>query len=151
MSTTINEKTYSIGEVARIFGLSVPTIRYYDAEGLIPNLHRTTSGNRLFTKDNLETINMIGCLKKSGMSIKDIKTFISWCSQGDSTLSKRQEMFHQLKYSLTSQLHDLQSMLDVVNFKCRYYDLAVDNHSEAVAKRKLAHQQPDGLKLTMDD
>lgn len=94
---------------------------------------------------------MIGCLKKSGMSIKDIKTFNSWCSQGDSTLSKRQAMFHQLKSSLTSQLHDLQKILDVVDFKCRYYDLAVDNHSEAVAKQKLVHQQPDGLKLTIDD
>lgn len=151
MSATISEKTYSIGQGARIFGLSIPTIRYYDAKGLIPNLHRTATDNRLFTMDNLQTINMIGCLKKSGMSIKDIKTFISWCNQGDSTLIKRQEMFHQLRSSLINKLHDLQSMMEVVNFKCRYYDLAVDNHSEAVAKQKLAHQQPDGLKLTTKD
>lgn len=151
MSTTISEQTYSIGQVAKIFGISIPTIRYYDTEGLIPNLHRTASSNRLFTKDNLETINMIGCLKRSGMAIKDIKTFISWCSQGDTTLTNRQKMFHQIKQSLTKQLHDLQDMMDVVNFKCQYYDLAVENHSEAAAKKLLAHHQPDGLKLTIDE
>lgn len=36
----ITEKTYSIGEVAEMFNLTVPTLRYYDKENLIPNLKR---------------------------------------------------------------------------------------------------------------
>ena len=97
MATDTYQQTFSIGQVAHQFGLSIPTIRYYDTQGLIPGLQRTRSGQRVFTRDNLETINMIGCLKKTGMSIKEIKQFIEWCRQGDKTLPQRQAMFYRLR------------------------------------------------------
>lgn len=35
---------YSIGEVSKKTGLTVPTLRYYDKEGLIPNVNRNENG-----------------------------------------------------------------------------------------------------------
>ncbi|WP_295747277.1 MerR family transcriptional regulator [uncultured Limosilactobacillus sp.] len=150
MPTMTKKQTFTIGQVAKQFGLSIPTIRYYDAEGLIPGLSRTANGKRLFTRDNLETINMIGCLKKTGMSIKEIKQFVEWCCQGDETLPQRQAMFHQLQQSLLDELATLKTTLEVVDFKCHYYDIAVEHHSEEVAKTALANQQPAGLKINID-
>lgn len=69
-------KSYSIGEVAHQFGLSISTIRYYDKQGLIPNLNKDQTGNRTFTEQNMATIKIIQCLKLAGMQIKDIKVFI---------------------------------------------------------------------------
>lgn len=151
MTISKQQQTFSIGQVARQFGLSIPTIRYYDSQGLIPGLQRTSSGQRVFTRDNLETINMIGCLKQTGMSIKEIKQFISWCCQGDETLPQRQAMFHQLKQSLLDELTTLQKTLEVVDFKCQYYDIAVQHQSEQVAKAALVNKQPDGLKIKIDE
>ena len=39
---------YTAGEAAKILGIPVSTVRYYDKEGLIPNLKRSSSGIRLF-------------------------------------------------------------------------------------------------------
>ena len=46
-------KSYSIGEVATMTKLSIPTIRYYDKEGLIPELKKDASGARCFDDQNL--------------------------------------------------------------------------------------------------
>jgi DNA-binding transcriptional MerR regulator len=151
MATDTYQQTFSIGQVAHQFGLSIPTIRYYDTQGLIPGLQRTRSGQRVFTRDNLETINMIGCLKKTGMSIKEIKQFIEWCRQGDKTLPQRQAMFYRLRKSLSAELDALKATMDVVDFKCRYYDIAVEHNSEQVAQQELANQQPAGLQIKLDE
>ena len=59
MPTTTQAKTYTIGQVAAMFNLSTYTLRYYDKEGLIPNLKKDAAGNRAFSEENLATINII--------------------------------------------------------------------------------------------
>lgn len=72
---------YTIGQVATMTGLSVSTLRYYDKEGLLPHLTRS-SGIRQFSDRDIETLRMVECLKKTGMEIRDIKQFTLWCTQG---------------------------------------------------------------------
>ena len=67
---------YSINEIAKLCGLSVYTIRFYDKEGLLPFVTRSKSGNRQFSENDLDMIKLICCLKNSGMPIKDIKRYI---------------------------------------------------------------------------
>ena len=70
---------YTICQISEMFQLPVSTLRYYDKEGLFPNMKRS-SGIRKFTDTEIEALRVIECLKKTGMEIKDIKTFIEWCS-----------------------------------------------------------------------
>ena len=66
---------YTIGQVSEMFHLPVSTLRYYDKEGLVPDLER--KGNiRYFSDNELEAIRIIECLKQSGLEIKDIKQFL---------------------------------------------------------------------------
>ena len=67
---------YTIGQVSEMFGLPVSTLRYYDKEGLFPELNRT-SGIRQFSENEIEALRVIECLKKTGLQIKDIKQFMS--------------------------------------------------------------------------
>lgn len=69
---------YTIGQVAEMFGLTVSTLRYYDKEGLFPDLERS-SGIRRFGDKEIEALRIIGCLKSAGLEIKDIKKFMQWC------------------------------------------------------------------------
>ena len=119
------ETTYSIGEVAEKFGLSVPTLRYYDKEGLIPNLNKNAAGVRRFTEENLSTLQIVECVKNAGMPIKEIKQFIKWTTEGDESLQERFDMFLQLRLSVQEQMRQLQETLDVINFKCEYYGLSL--------------------------
>ncbi|MBU7563805.1 MerR family transcriptional regulator [Pediococcus ethanolidurans] len=123
-------KSYSIGEVAHQFGLSISTIRYYDKQGLIPNLNKDQTGNRTFTEQNMATIKIIQCLKLAGMQIKDIKVFIHWCLTGDSTLELRKAMFDDLQVKLNKKMHQLGKILDEINFKQAYYTKAIADGTE---------------------
>lgn len=135
MQKTLN--TYSIGEVAKMFNLTVPTLRYYDKEGLIPNLYKNSSGIRQFTEENLGAIQTIECLKKAGMPIKDIKSFIDLCGEGDGSLNERLEMFKSLKKNVIKQIVEMQKTLDMINFKCHYYETAVNDGTEANVKEAM--------------
>ena len=52
---------YSIGQVAEMFGLPISTLRYYDKQGLFPNMVRT-SGIRRFSDQEIEALRVIVCL-----------------------------------------------------------------------------------------
>ena len=135
MQKTLN--TYSIGEVAKIFNLTVPTLRYYDKEGIIPNLYKNSSGIRQFTEDNLRAIQTIECLKKAGMPIKGIKSFMKLCGEGDDSLSERLEMFKSLRKDVLEQMSELQETLNMINFKCRYYETAVKDNTEDKVRQEM--------------
>ena len=85
---------YSIGQVSRMTGLPVSTLRYYDKEGLFPGMERT-SGIRRFTDGELERLHVIECLKRSGLEIRDVRQFMQWCTQGSATYPQRQELFQR--------------------------------------------------------
>lgn len=125
-------KTYSITEVAEYFNMTPHTLRYYDKEGLMPFVERSSSGKRVFKESDIEALKVIECLKLSGMPIKEIKHFIEWCSEGDSTLQQRYDMFLERKASVEAQMEELKKTMEVIEHKCLYYKTALDRGTEAV-------------------
>lgn len=67
---------YSIKEMSEKTGLSIPTLRFYDKEGLFPNLERKSSNYRTFTDSELDVVKIIECFKKAGLSLKEIKHYM---------------------------------------------------------------------------
>lgn len=130
--------TYSISEVAKRMNLTVYTLRYYDKEGLMPFVERTPSGSRLFKESDLDALKIIECLKHTEMPIKDIKNFIDWCSQGDSTLQQRYDMFMERKTAVEAQMEELRKTMEVIEHKCWYYKTALDAGTEDIHKNKKA-------------
>lgn len=68
--------------------LDVPalTLRFYDKEGLLPFVERSPGGIRMFQDTDLEWLQIIGCMKKAGMSIRDIRQDIEQAQRGDDTI-----------------------------------------------------------------
>ena len=52
--------------MARILGVPSSTLRYYDKEGLLPFVARSSGGIRIFTEKDYEWLKVISCLKKAG-------------------------------------------------------------------------------------
>ncbi|MBB3128329.1 DNA-binding transcriptional MerR regulator [Paenibacillus rhizosphaerae] len=127
-------KTFSISEVAKQLNLTIYTLRYYDKEGLLPNVERTISGTRLFKKSDIDALKIIECLKATGMPIKEIKNFINWCSEGDTTLQQRYDMFIERKAAVEAQMEELKKTMEVIEHKCFYYKTALDAGTEDVHK-----------------
>ena len=57
---------YTIGQISDMFQIPISTLRYYDKEGLFPGIGRS-SGIRQFSENEVETLRIIECLKRSGM------------------------------------------------------------------------------------
>lgn len=127
-------KTYSISEVAKKLNLTAYTLRYYDKEGLMPFIERTARGTRLFKESDIDALKIIECLKATGMPIKEIKNFIDWCSEGDSTLQQRFDMFMERKAIVESQLEELNKTMELIKHKCWYYKTALDSGTEDIHK-----------------
>lgn len=127
-------KTYSITEAAEHFNMTPHTLRYYDKEGLMPFIERTSSGRRVFKESDMEALRIIECLKSSGMPIKEIKHFIEWCSEVDSTLQLRYDMFLERKASVEAQMEELKKTMEVIEHKCSYYKTALDSGTEDIHK-----------------
>lgn len=127
-------KTYSISEVAKELNLTTYTLRYYDKEGLMPFVERTLSGNRLFKESDITALKVIECLKSTGMPIKEIKNFIDWCSDGDSTLQQRYDMFMDRKAIVEAQIEEFKKTMEVIEYKCSYYKSALVAGTEDIHK-----------------
>ncbi|MFJ7746785.1 MerR family transcriptional regulator [Peribacillus sp. NPDC097295] len=130
-------KTYSISEAATELNLTVYTLRYYDKEGLLPFLERTPSGIRIFKESDIDALRIIECLKATGMPIKEIKQFIDWCSEGDSTLQQRSNMFLERKAIVEAQMEELKKTMEVIDHKCLYYKTALDAGTEDIHREKI--------------
>lgn len=122
---------YSIGQVAERTGLSSYTLRYYDKEGLMPFVHRGVGGRREFTENDLDFVDLIACLKETGMSLKEIKEFVNMSLEGDSTLEARLEMFKKQRAEVLRQIEQSQRYLEKLDHKVRYFEAAQKKSSES--------------------
>ena len=132
---------YSIGEISKMFQFPISTLRYYDKEGLFPHLKRV-NGVRQFSESEIETLRVIDCLKKSGLEIKEIKEYMSLCSLGNTTLKQRKEIFEKQKEEVLQEMEKLQKVLSMLNYKCWYYDQAIEKKDEAYVQALSFNQFP---------
>lgn len=120
---------YTIGQVSEMCNIPISTLRYYDKEGLFPNLER--NGNiRKFSDNELEALHVIECLKKSGLEIKDIKLFFQWVAEGSSTYRCRKELFEHRKAVVEEEMRALERTHAMLEFKCWYYEQAMKDGTE---------------------
>lgn len=136
---------YTIGQVAEMFGLPVSTLRYYDKQGLFPGLERA-SGIRQFGDSELETLRVVECLKKADMEIKDIRRFMDWCAEGPSTYPQRKAMFEDRKAHMESEIAHMNRALDMLKFKCWYYEQLNQGNNEAELKALIPDDLPEEIK-----
>lgn len=118
---------YTVGEAAKQINVAASTLRYYDKEGLLPFLERSGSGMRMFKDEDLSWLRTIDCLKKTGMPIKDIKHFIDYCVEGDSRIDERLSIIKAQRDSVIAQMKEMQEMLEMLNYKCWYYETAKES------------------------
>lgn len=115
---------YTVGEMAKLLGVTASTLRYYDKEGLLPFVERSSSGIRMFRESDIEWLRVIECMKKAGMSIKDIRQYIELALKGDDTIELRLMMFRRQKEVLQQKMAEMQHTMAMVEYKCWYYETA---------------------------
>ena len=134
---------YTIGEMAKKMNVAPSTLRYYDKEGLMPFVERSDSGIRVFKDSDLEWLSIIECLKKTGMSIKDIKIFIDWCMEGDATIDKRLALINRQRETVLEQISQMQETLATLNYKRWYYETSKEAGTCAIHQKLSREDIPE--------
>lgn len=141
---------YTIGRVSQMSKLPISTLRYYDKQGLFPSMERQ-SGIRKFSDKELETLRIIECLKRSGLEIKDIKQFMDWCVEGASSYQKRKELFEKQKKTVEEEIEHLSRILDMIKFKCWYYEQALQDGNEERLRSMMPDKLPSDIQKLYDN
>lgn len=140
---------YTIGQVSQMFNIPISTLRYYDKEGFFPNLKRS-SGIRRFGEQDIEALKVIECLKESGLELKDVKQFIKWATKGSSTYKSRKELFENRKIAVEQEIRKLQKTLNILEYKCWYYDKAIKDGTEDRIYKMLPNKLPAKIQKLYD-
>ncbi|WP_417303311.1 MerR family transcriptional regulator [Ellagibacter isourolithinifaciens] len=140
---------HTIGQVSEMFQIPISTLRYYDKEGLFPDMARS-SGIRKFSETELEALRVIECLKKSGLEIKEIRQFMEWCSEGSSTYADRKRLFEARKASMEAKMRELEKNMAMIDFKCWYYEQALADGNEDRLNEMLPDKLPKDIQALYD-
>ena len=114
----------TVGEMAKELGVAPSTLRYYDKEGLLPFVERSGGGIRVFQDKDRAALAVIECLKRTGLSIKEIKAFLDWCQEGDATIEQRLALMERQREAVKEQIAQMQDTLALLDYKCWYYETA---------------------------
>ena len=119
-------QNYIISEIAKITGLSVPTLRYYEELGLL-SLKRNNSNYRIFTDDDLRWIEFINRAKATGMSLAKIIDYSKLREKGNSTILERMNILAKQEAFLQLELGKIQQHIDFLQNKKQYYTKLLDS------------------------
>lgn len=139
---------YTVGEMAKRLGVPASTLRYYDKEGLLPFVERSNSGIRMFKDADFEWLQIIGCLKKTGMRLADIKRFVEMAMRGDETVEQRFDLIVKQKQSVERQIEELNGTLAVLEFKEWYYKTAKEAGTTEVFLHMTLDEFPERFRET---
>lgn len=112
---------YSIKAMASKANLSPNVLRYYEKEGLLPHVMRTKGGIRHYSDEDLEWLSLICCLKNTGMSISQIREFVSLSQQGPETLRERCALLIAHRRGVEEHIGELYRHLEKVAHKIACY------------------------------
>lgn len=121
---------YTMKEVCNEIGMSYETLKFYCKEGLVPNVKRDKNNYRKFDEKNIAWLKGLQCLRKCGMSIKDMKVYMNYCLKGPSTILKRKEMLNKSKALLLKQVEEIYDSINFINDKQSFYDAVLTGKIE---------------------
>lgn len=123
---------YSIKQVSEKTALKSHVLRYYEKEGLLPSVGRSENGTRRYSQDDLEWLGLVCCLKNTGMTIKQIRSFVELSAQGDSTLRQRCEMLREHRRNVEMQIEEMQQHLKKVTRKIEHFSAQCERYEQGL-------------------
>ncbi|QBQ07243.1 MerR family transcriptional regulator [Spiroplasma gladiatoris] len=120
-------KKFYVSEIAKQFHLTQNTIRFYEKKGLLPCMKRDSNNYRYILEEDIKWFNTVICLKKTGMSISDIKKYISLAQKGNTSANERLEMITKQKTQVVNQIEFLKKQLEFLNYKTDFYKKILEN------------------------
>ena len=125
MVNDIETKTpphFTLQEVVQRSGLSEHTLRYYERIGLLDSVKRdNTSGHRRYTAEDVQKIEALACLRTTGMSIEDMRTYFALLKDGKAAADQQLALFEAQKKALEQEMAQKQEHLRYLEHKVAFW------------------------------
>ncbi len=120
--------TYTPAEAAEKTGLTLDTLRYYERSGLLSDVERTSGGRRVYTDAHLGWIDVLVCLRRTGMPIRQIQRFVG--STGQHSPAVRLRILEEHRADVLREMDEQRRALGVIDGKIdAYRRLSQEEHS----------------------
>jgi DNA-binding transcriptional MerR regulator len=122
VTVTTDENTYTVSEAAALVGLTTYTLRWYEQEGLVDRIDRDTAGRRRYSERDLGFLGLLIKLRRTGMSVADMRRYTTLIRSGDDTIEQRLNLFRDHRDHVLEQITQLHRDLEAVNTKIKIYE-----------------------------
>ncbi|MBQ7840888.1 MAG: MerR family transcriptional regulator [Lachnospiraceae bacterium] len=112
---------YTIKEVSEMFSLPASTLRYYEEIGILTNIPRNSSGNRVYQECHIARLRTICCFKNTGMSMAQLQAFFSYECSNEDHVEDIIRLLAEHKDSLAKKIEQLQRDYIHVQRKLHFY------------------------------
>lgn len=120
----------TIKQMSERTNMKAHVLRYYEKEGLLPNVRRNDKGIRRYSENDLEWLGLICCLKNTGMTIKQIRAFVELSMKGNKTLKQRCELLKAHKKNVEARIEEMQGYLKKVACKIDYFTEQYEKYTD---------------------
>lgn len=118
------DRTYTISETSAATGVSVDTLRYYERASVLPNIRRSSAGQRVYNTDDLGWIVFVRRLRATGMPIRQVRAYTHMVRAGDGTVAERREVLEGHRQNVAAARDELTTALEVLDRKIAHYEAA---------------------------
>ena len=109
-------------DVCRKTGMTYEALKFYCNQGLVPNVKRDANNYRVFEDRDVAWIESLGCLKRCGMSIQEMKDYVGLCKQGQASIPERQVLLDQKRGQLLERIRELEDAVRYIDWKQGFYE-----------------------------
>ncbi|MEQ1517578.1 MAG: MerR family transcriptional regulator, partial [Usitatibacteraceae bacterium] len=111
-----------IGELARLTGRSVHTIRWYETQGLMPGIKRDSAGRRVYREQHVGWLELMHRLRRTGMSIAAMREYTALVVDGKGTLKQRRARLAEHRENVERHVAELSQSVRLLDRKLKFYD-----------------------------
>jgi len=134
------KKQWKVGDLAKLTGLTVRTLRFYDQIGLFVPSGSTESGHRLYKESDLWRLHQILSLKELGLSLEEIKNTL--LGGRISPLEIVDLQINQIKAQIESQQKRLEQLRHVSKLMQGKAGLTVEDFTGLLQAMKTGFEKP---------
>jgi DNA-binding transcriptional MerR regulator len=110
-----------IGELATRTGRTIHTVRWYEAQGLIPGVRRDSGGRRVYSELHVSWLDLIDRLRGTGMPITQVRKYVALVKHGTRTLKQRQKFLTAHRKRIEETVVEWTAALKLIDRKIDYY------------------------------
>jgi DNA-binding transcriptional MerR regulator len=117
----MNDANLMIGHLAERTGRSVHTIRWYERQGLVPGVQRDAGGRRRYNERHVGWLMLMDRLRRTGMSIAEMREYTALVVQGKATLRQREAMLRAHREQVQRTINEWTEALALLDDKIDFY------------------------------